>query len=66
MTMTKIELRASEYRTRAKDAFAAAEASPLDRAREQLEQAGARWTELAEHEERRAREHAALAAKEPS
>ena len=59
----KSELRAVEYRTRARQAFAMADACVLDRAREQHEQSAARWTNLADGEDRRAlqRETAALA-----
>lgn len=54
MSLSKYELKALEYRARAQDAAAAAQASRLDRAREQHEIAALRWTELAEAEEGRA------------
>jgi len=54
MTTAKSELRAMEYRARAKGALAASEACTLDRAREQHELAALRWNELAEAEEIRA------------
>lgn len=67
MSLSKYELKALEYRARAQDAAAAAQASRLERAREQHEIAAARWTELAEAEEGRAvRDRARVAATEPS
>ena len=54
MTASKFDLKALEYRAQAEKALAAARACVLDRAREQQELAAARWTELAEAEERRA------------
>lgn len=53
MALLRSELRAEDYRARARDALIAAEASCLDRAREQHERAAAAWTELAEAEDRR-------------
>ncbi|HWE99179.1 MAG TPA: hypothetical protein VG248_05230 [Caulobacteraceae bacterium] len=52
MTATS-ELRAREYRELARQQTAIAEGSPLERAREVHAQAAARWTELAEEQERR-------------
>ena len=51
---TKSDLKALEFRARARDASAAAGACALDRAREQHELAALRWIELAEAEEKRA------------
>jgi hypothetical protein len=55
MTPSKFDLKALEYRARAEEATTAARACTLDRIREQHELAAARWTELAEAEESRAR-----------
>ena len=51
----KSDLRAEEYRAQALAAATAAEGCALERVREQHRLAAARWTELAEGEERRAR-----------
>ncbi|HEY8616871.1 hypothetical protein [Phenylobacterium sp.] len=56
MSTQKSDARAVEYRVRADAATAAAGACQLDRMREQHEAAAAVWTQLAEAEERRARE----------
>jgi hypothetical protein len=56
VTQSKYELKAVEYRVRAEAATAAAGTCDLERARQQHELAAARWTELAEAEERRALE----------
>jgi hypothetical protein len=45
--MTNAELRAVEYRTRAREALATAGGCALDHVRELHEQAAARWEELA-------------------
>jgi hypothetical protein len=55
MTPSKFDLKALEYRARAEEATTAARTCTLDRTREQHELAAARWTELAEAEESRAR-----------
>ena len=52
--MTKGELRAQEYRARAHEALAFAEAATLDHVREQRQRSAATWTEMAEAEEARA------------
>jgi hypothetical protein len=53
MNQPKSELRALEYRERARHAHAAADACILDRAREQHIMSATRWTEMAEDQERR-------------
>jgi hypothetical protein len=58
--MLKSELKAEEYRARAADAAASAEAATLDQIRELRRQAAARWVELAELEEARAEKSRAL------
>jgi hypothetical protein len=50
--MLKSHIKADEYRGRAIDSAALAEASVLDRVREKHELAAARWTELAGLQER--------------
>lgn len=50
--MLKSQIKANEYRGRALDASALAEASPLERVREKHELAAATWTELAALQER--------------
>jgi hypothetical protein len=52
--MTKGELRAQEYRARAREALASAEAATLAQVREQRLHAAATWTGMAEAEEARA------------
>jgi hypothetical protein len=52
--MTKGELRAQEYRARARDAWALVEAATLEHVREQRRRAATAWTEMAEAEEARA------------
>jgi hypothetical protein len=47
------QIRASDYRSKARDAWALAEASVLQRVRERHELAASAWTELAKSEERR-------------
>ena len=59
--MTKGELRAEEYRARAREALAFAEDATLDRVREQRRQSAATWAEMAEAEEARAQTHHRLA-----
>lgn len=56
--MTKGEIRAAEYRARAREALASVESAPLERVREQRRQSAAVWTEMAEAEEARARSQA--------
>jgi hypothetical protein len=51
--MTKGELRAEEYRARAREAQAFADDASLDRVREQRQRAAATWVEMAEAEEAR-------------
>lgn len=53
--MLKHELKAEEYRNRAREASAAAEGATLDRVREQRLAAAVTWSELAEAEDARAR-----------
>jgi hypothetical protein len=53
--MTKLELRALEYRARAREALALAESASLEQVREQRRRAAAIWTEMADAEEARAR-----------
>lgn len=66
MTATS-ELRAREYRELARHHSEIAERSTLERAREVHVQAAARWTELAEEQERRtARDAVRAAPAEPS
>ncbi len=60
--MTKGELKAQEYRTRAEDALASAEATRLARVQEQRRRAAAVWTGMAEAEERRAQDAQARSA----
>ncbi|WP_334163822.1 hypothetical protein [Phenylobacterium sp.] len=55
MTTQKSEIRAVEYRARAEASAQAAQGCALDRTREQHERAAAVWADLAEAEERRAR-----------
>ena len=57
MIPSRFELKAQEYRAQAEAALAAAKACVLDRAREQHEQAAAKWATLAEAEEARALSH---------
>jgi hypothetical protein len=52
-TLHKHQLKAEEYRARAREAFAAAESATLDRVREQRQAAAASWTDLADAEEAR-------------
>lgn len=52
--MTKGELRAQEYRARARETLASVEAATLQHVREQRRRAAATWTEMAEAEEARA------------
>lgn len=52
-TLMKHQLKAEEYRARARDAFAAAESTTLDRVREQRQAAAATWADLADAEEAR-------------
>jgi hypothetical protein len=52
--MLKSEVRAEDYRAKARSASAMAQACVLDRTREQHEFAASVWTKLAESEERRA------------
>ncbi|MFC3067962.1 hypothetical protein [Phenylobacterium soli] len=49
----KHQIKADEYRARAREAFAAAEAATLDRVREQRQAAAASWAELADAEDAR-------------
>lgn len=64
--MTKGELRAEEYRARAREALAFAEDASLERVREQRQRAAATWVEMAEAEEARERSrHAAPQAAVP-
>ncbi|RAK56478.1 hypothetical protein [Phenylobacterium deserti] len=53
MTTQKSEIRALQYRTLAQQASALADTCVLDRAREQHALSAARWTELADEEDRR-------------
>lgn len=53
--MLKAELKAAEYRSRAQEASALADASLLERVREKYEVAAARWTDLALLNERQSR-----------
>ena len=53
MTTPKSEIRAMQYRTLAQQASALADACVLDRTREQHALSAARWTELADEEDRR-------------
>jgi hypothetical protein len=52
--MTKGELSAQEYRARARDALASAEAATLGKVREQRMLSAATWIEMAEAEEAQA------------
>jgi hypothetical protein len=52
--MSKGELRAEEYRARAREALASVEAATLEQVREQRRRAAAAWTEMAEAAEPRA------------
>lgn len=52
-TVRKHQLKAEEYRARARDAFAAAESTNLDRVREQRQAAAATWADMADAEEAR-------------
>jgi hypothetical protein len=51
--MSKHELKADEYRARAKEASAAADSATLARVRERHEQAARTWSDLAEAVEAR-------------
>lgn len=51
--MTKGELRAQEYRARAREALASVEAATLEHVRELRRRSAATWTEMAEAEEAR-------------
>jgi hypothetical protein len=51
--MSKHELKADEYRARAKDASAAADSATLARVRERHEQAARTWSDLADAVEAR-------------
>jgi hypothetical protein len=53
-TLLKHELKAEEYRARAREAFAAADGETLDRVRELRRAAAATWTDLADAEDVRA------------
>jgi hypothetical protein len=52
-TLQKLRLKAEEYRARARDDFAAAESTPLDRVRDQRQAAAASWAELADIQDAR-------------
>lgn len=52
--MTKGELRAQEYRAKARDAWALVEGATLEHVREQRRLSATAWTEMAEAEEARA------------
>jgi hypothetical protein len=58
MSTSKSELKVVEYRARAEAAASAAAACQLDRQREQHEASAAVWNQMADAEERRARERA--------
>lgn len=51
--MHKSELKAEEYRARAREASEAAQATPLERVRAQRQQSADTWAGLAEAEEAR-------------
>jgi len=51
--MTKGELRAQEYRARARDAWALVETATLEHVREQRRRSASTWTAMAEAEEAR-------------
>jgi hypothetical protein len=52
-TLHKLQLKAEEYRARAREAVAAAESATLDRVRDQRQAAAASWADLADVEEAR-------------
>lgn len=52
-TLRKHQLKAEEYRARAREAFTAAESATLDRVREQRQAAANTWADLATAEEAR-------------
>lgn len=52
-TLHKHQIKAAEYRARAREAFAAAESTTLDRVREQRHAAATSWADLADAEEAR-------------
>jgi hypothetical protein len=52
-TLRKHQLKAEEYRARAREAFAAAESTTLERVRVQRQAAAASWADLADAEEAR-------------
>jgi len=58
--MLKSELKAEEYRARAREASAAAAEASLDRIRERHQQAAITWSELADAEEARAQQSRAV------
>jgi hypothetical protein len=58
-TLSKHELKADEYRKRAREAFAAADAEPQERMRERRRAAAASWADLAADQEVRAAAHRA-------
>jgi hypothetical protein len=64
--MTKGELKAQEYRSRAEDALVSAESASLDLVREQRHRAAAIWFSMAEAEDRRALEAVARLARQPA
>jgi uncharacterized protein involved in propanediol utilization len=53
--MTKGEIRAQEYRARAREAWALVEAATLEHVREQRRLSATTWTKMAEAEEAGAR-----------
>ena len=63
--MLKYELKAEEYRARAREAFAAAEGATLERVREQRRAAATTWSELAEAEDARARSRRVITTESP-
>lgn len=60
--MNKSEIRAEQYRERAREAEAAADAAVLGQVREQGRRAAAAWLEMAEAEDARARQLARIQA----
>jgi len=52
-TLQKLQLKADEYRARAREASAAAETATLDRVRDQRQSAALTWTDLAESQDAR-------------
>lgn len=52
-TLHKHQIKAEEYRARAREAFAAAESTTLERVRDQRQAAAASWAVLADAEEAR-------------